>query len=442
MIGKVKSGIKLKAAGNRESGPLNENTAPPITDTTKPASLQTNRLNTFQSLKSRDFKFLWLGIIFMMAGMQMQSIARGYLVYDITSSALLLGLVNVGFAVPMLILSLFGGVAADRINRKRLIQLCQALAAGASLAIAVSISLEVVTWVHLFIASSLHGIVFAFLVPARQALIPQLVDRDLLTNALALNAAAFSLMILLAPAFAGFLYSIIGPAGVYYVVTSMEIVAVVCTGLIRYKKNDIKKIRVPVFSEIRDGLSYILENPLVIILIVIGLSFSLLVMPIRMLMPIFIVDIYHRGPDALGLLFSAMGLGALVGSLVIASMGKWKRGLILLSGGIISGVSLILLAVIPVYAAAAAILLFVGVGDSIRRSLNQALILEITEKQYQGRVISVYAMNFGFIPLGVLPASAIAELFGVGAASATLGFILIIVCFIILLTRKELRKII
>jgi MFS family permease len=411
-----------------------------MTDTTKPASSQTNRLNTFQSLKSRDFKFLWLGIIFMMAGMQMQSIARGYLVYDITSSALLLGLVNVGFAVPMLILSLFGGVAADRINRKRLIQLCQALAAGASLAIAVSISLEVVTWVHLFIASSLHGIVFAFLVPARQALIPQLVDRDLLTNALALNAAAFSLMILLAPAFAGFLYSIIGPAGVYYVVTAMEIVAVVCTGLIRYKKNDIKKIKI--FSEIREGLSYILKNPLVIILIVIGLSFSLLVMPIRMLMPIFIVDIYHRGPDALGLLFSAMGLGALVGSLVIASMGKWKRGLILLSGGIISGVSLILLAVIPVYAAAAAILLFVGVGDSIRRSLNQALILEITEKQYQGRVISVYAMNFGFIPLGVLPASAIAEFFGVGAASATLGFVLIIVCFIILLTRKELRKII
>ncbi len=399
-----------------------------------------NWRNTFQSLKVRNFRFLWLGTVFRMAGMQMQSIARGYLVYDITSSALLLGLVNVGFAVPMLILSLFGGVAADRIDRKRLIQLCQALAASVSLAIAVTISMDAVTWVHLFIASILHGVVFAFMVPARQALIPQLVGGDLLTNALALNAAAMSFTILAGPALAGVLYGIIGPAGVYYVTTFMVIAAIICTGLIRYKKYNIEKVKTNVLKDIKEGLSYISRKPSVVVLLIIGLSFALLAMPIRSLLPIFIADIYQRGPDALGLLVSAMGLGALVGSLVIAAMGKRRRGIVLLSGGIISSIALLLLAAIPIYLVAVAIMLFMGIGDSVRRSLNQALIMEIVEEKYRGRVISVYALIFGLMPLGVMPASMIAEFFGGRAASASLGIVLLIICLIILFTQKRIRE--
>ncbi len=396
--------------------------------------------STFLSLQERDFRYLWLGIIFMMGGIQMSSIARSYLVYEITSSPLLLGLVNIGFAVPMLILSLFGGVAADRMNRKRLIQACQALAALTSLAVAVSISIESVTWVHLFIASTINGIVFAFMVPSRQALIPLLVDKDLLTNALALNAAAFSATTLLAPAIAGSLYILIGPGGVYYLITFVEIIAVVCTGFLRYRADGIQKEKANVLKEIKEGLGYIRRHSSVKVLLVVGLLTALLAMPIRLLLPIFVVDIYHRGPESLGLLVSSMGLGALAGSLVIATMGRWRRGLVLITGGIISGISLVLLALLPIYLAAAAIMLLLGVGDSTRRALNQTLILEVVEEEYQGRVISVYAMNFGLIPLGVMPASLIAQFFGGRAAAAVLGSLLLIIFISLLFSQKKLRR--
>jgi MFS family permease len=395
---------------------------------------------TFTSLGIRDFRNLWFGIVFMMGGMQMQSIARGYLVYDITSSALLLGLVSMGFAVPLLILSLFGGAAADRLNRKRLIQACQLLAAIASLAIALSISTKTVTWVHLFIASALHGVVFALMVPSRQALIPQLVSSELITNALALNAAAYSATTLLAPALAGNLYVLIGADGVYYVITAMEIAAVVFTGSIRHSGEGGRTQTANVLREIREGLGYVRRRPLVIVLIIIGLATALLAMPIRMLLPIFIVDVYHGGPKTLGLLVSFMGLGALAGSLVIAAMGRWRRGAMLLAGGIISGASLVSLAVFPLYLVAAIIMLILGIGDSIRRALNQTMILEVVDEEFRGRVVSLYTMNFGLAPLGIMPASLIAQYLGVRAASAVLGGVLLAIFTVLLLTQKKLRR--
>ena len=394
---------------------------------------------TFASLAVRDFRNLWLAIISMMGGMQMQSIARGYLVYDITASALLLGIVNIGFAVPMLLLSLFGGAAADRFNRKRLIQACQLLAALASLAIAISISTGTVTWVHLFVASAIHGVVFALMVPSRQALIPQLVAPEQMTNALALNSAAYSATVLLAPALAGNLYVLVGPDGVYYIITAMEISAVVFIGMIRHPGSSEVRDTGKVLREIGEGLSYVRRHHLVIILLVIGLVSALLALPIRTLLPIFIVDVYQRGPEALGLLVSVMGLGALAGSLVIAAMGRWRRGAVLVGGGFISGTCLILLAVLPAYFAAALIMVALGVGDAIRRALNQTMLLEVADPAYRGRVVSLYAMNFGLMPLGVMPASLIAEYLGVRAASAALGSVLLGIFFVILLTQKKLR---
>ena len=163
--------------------------------------------DAFSSLRSRDFRFLWLGSLSVFAGYQMAAVARGYLTYDMTSSPLLLGVVSVGYAFPMLMLSLFGGALADRFRKRRIIQVCQILIAAISIFIAVSITTETITWIHLLFASITNGIVFAFMVPSRTALIPQLVGTETVTNALALNSAARSTMTMLAPAIAGNLYN-------------------------------------------------------------------------------------------------------------------------------------------------------------------------------------------------------------------------------------------
>ena len=281
--------------------------------------------HTLDSLENRDFRYLWLGMLTLMGGMQMQTLARGYLAYDITSSPLILGVVNAGFALPMLGLSLFGGAVADRVERKRVIQTAQIVEGMAALFIAISIITNTVSWYHLLASSMIHGATFSFMMPARQAIIPQLVGKKMVTNAIALNATAMALTTLVAPAVAGTLYALIGPDGVYFVVAGLGLCAVLFTAMISSKGSVASPSKAPVLDDIVAGLSYVRRSPLALILLSMGLATALLAMPFRFLMPVFVVDIYHRGPEALGLMVSVMGAGSLVGALLIASLGRWLR---------------------------------------------------------------------------------------------------------------------
>ena len=375
----------------------------------------------------------------MMGGMQMQMVARGYLTYDLTSSAFLLGLVNAGFALPMLALALFGGAIADRMERKRLIQMGQAMAALVALFVAIAITTGTVSWVHLLLASMLQGVLFSFLMPARQAIIPQLVGQENLTNAMALDAAAMSVTTLIAPTVAGTLYATAGPDVVYYLIAGMGATGVVLTGFMKVPAGGPVKSSGPMIGDIKDGLSYILASPLVLVLLVMGLATALLAMPFRFLMPVFVVDVYHRGPEALGLLVSIMGAGSLAGSIFIASLGKWRRGLLLIIGSFFSGIALLFVALVPVYFAAVAIMVVLGLGDAGRRTLNQALIMEIVEDRYRGRVMSVFMMNYGLMPLGVLPAGVAVEILGGQTTIGILAVLLLITTAAILVTQKRLR---
>ena len=170
---------------------------------TEPASVEqpkeTGWRRTFSSLKYREYRFLWLGMVFLMTGMQMQMIVRGYLTYELTDSPLRLGLVSAGFAIPMLTLALFGGAVADRVERKLVIQIGQSMSAVLAVIIGITVFTDTVNWIHLFGVSVAQGAIFSFLMPSRQALIPQLVGKDNLTNAMSLDAAAMSATTLIAP---------------------------------------------------------------------------------------------------------------------------------------------------------------------------------------------------------------------------------------------------
>ena len=158
-------------------------------------------------------------------------------------------------------------------------------------------------------------------------------------------------------------------------------------------------------------------------------------------MPVLVVDIYRMGPESLGLLLSFMGIGSLAGTLYIAWVGKWHRGGTLILGTLASGIALILLAILPFYAAAVGIMLLLGLGDAARRALNTALIMEATDNEYRGRVMSIFMMNFGFMPLGILPIGIMADAVGSQAAVGLLGILIVLFTVFIFTTQKQLRGI-
>ena len=375
-----------------------------------------------------------------MAGMQMQMLARGYLVYDLEGSATILGIVNAGSSVPMLTLVLFGGVIADRVDRKRIIQLGQVGALLIALGVGVSITTNTVTWYHLLTASVLQGVLFALMGPARQAIIPQMVGRDLLTNAMALNAAAMSVTTLVAPAIAGNAYALLGPDRVYYIITALCLFAVGFTAFIPGGRGTSGTGGGNAVEQIRAGFEYILSSPLVRTLLFMGLATTLLAIPFRFLLPVFVVDIYLRGPEAMGLLTAIMGAGSLIGSLYIASLGKRNRGMILIGASFASGIALALVSAIPYYTWAVGFMVLLGLGDAGRRALNQSLIMEVSEDQYRGRVMSVFMMNFGLMPLAVLPVGVVVDWLGGQVAIGILSGLLIATVTSVLVFSPRLRR--
>ena len=396
---------------------------------------------TFSSLQNRNFLYLWLGMLAMFCGMQMQMMVRIYLVYDITdSSATLLGVVSAASALPMLALAPFGGAIADRVDRKRVIQLAQAGAALIALLVGLAITTGIINWYYLLAAGVVHGSLFAFMMPARQAIIPQLVRRDQISNAMALNAAVMSGMVLVAPPIAGVIYAFADADIVYYTICGLVLVAIFLVSLIPSTEGQPAKARAPMVKEIAAGLSYIRRSPLVMVLLLMGLVTTLLVQPFRFLLPVFVVDLYQRGPDSMGLLVGLMGAGALVGSLFVASLGRWMRGILVIAGSFMSGIALLLLALFPFYLAAAALMILLGLGDAGRRTLNQSLIMEQVDDQYRGRVMSIFMMNFGLMPLGVLPAGLIADTLGGQAAIGILAGLLLAITAVVMLTQKRLRQ--
>ena len=421
---------------------------------------------TFASLRNRDFLYLWLGLLTMFASLHMQMIARGYLAYEMTSSPLILGFVNAGFALPMLIFSLFGGAVADRFNRKTVILIGQAVIVFTPLTITCLIYLELIQWYHLMIGSIFQGTGFTIMMPARQAIIPQIVGKANITNAMALTASAMSITTLMAPTAAGNLWAIIerigglnflilqaefnfGPAASVYVVISFFAIAAFFITAKMGRPPSVRKMPAEadnkpsggLVADIFDGLKYIRNNRLVLILLVMGLTTTLLAMPYRFLLPVFVVDVYARGSDAYGWLVTLGGVGTMVGSLFISWLGAWKRGLLLILGSLISAIGLIMLAAFPFYLAALGIMVFLGLGDAGRRTLNQALIMSAVEDGYQARVMSVFMLNFGLMPLGVLPASIAMEYWGSQEVIAVLGILLLVVTGIIFFTQKHLRGI-
>ena len=391
---------------------------------------------TFASLAIRDFRYLWLGNVLLFIGSAVRMVASGYLAYDLTSSPLVLGVVSVGYAVPMLLMSPLGGALADRLDRRRIVQAAQLAFAVTAAAVAFAIFTETITWWHLFAASALQGGIWSSLVPARQAMVPHIVGKPLMTNGLALVAGGFSASTLIGPALGGVIYAWAGAATTYLVVTGFGLAAVVLTGGISAEGGASQAVeRRPVWAGAREAIIYVSRDRTLLLLWGFAVGYALLAMPFRMILPVFVVDLYGRGPEALGILSSALGLGSLAAALAVAGLPQGRRGIILASGGLLGGVSILLIAAVPVFLVGLGMMVAVGVADALRKALNQALALELSDPAFHGRVTSLFMLAFALVPLGSLPATALAEWLGGRAAGAALGLGLLVVSLAVLSSR-------
>jgi MFS family permease len=398
-------------------------------------------LRTFESLGSGQYRLLWIGLLLMMAAMNMQMLARGYLAWELTKSAAMVGYVGAGFAPPILILSLFGGAVADRFNKKRMIQAGQFGMGTLSVVIAISITTETITVWHLIGASVIQGILFAFMMPARQVIIPQLVEKHQLSNAVALNASGMSLMTLLAPVIAGFIYGRYGAGPAYFVISGLNFAAVSLTTMLRPVNTTYNPPKKKIFGDVREGLRYSWSNKTVLMLLIVALSTTVLAMPLRTLLPVQIEEVFNRDVESLGLLMLMIGAGALVGSLAIAGLTTGQhRGLVLLGTTLLSGVAVLMAGLNTSYFVALGIMVLIGLGDAGRRSLNASLIMEEADQDHRGRVMGLYMMNFGMIPIGTIPLAYVSDAFGIRWAFALAGALLILAAIALTLLTARVRR--
>jgi MFS family permease len=394
--------------------------------------------STFQSLDNRQFRLLWFGTLFAQASMQINIVARSWLAYSISGSAVALGVVALARGLPQSILSLLGGALADRMDKRTMLVYVQFALAALSLVNALLVHLDIIKVWHLVVIGLFQGIIFAFNMPTRQALIPELVDRDLLANAMALNSTGMNLNRVAAPALAGVLIAS-HPAVAFDVIAVFYLASAYL--LLKLPKSEtVKKIHERnAFGDIADGIKYIVGNKTLLALIIMAFVPTLVGMPYQQLLPVFQQDVLHVGPSALGMMYTVVGIGALIGSLGVASLsGSKKMNLIQGLSGILFGIILIFFALSTKYFWSLMLLAVIGLASQGYMTLNNVLLMESTDKAYYGRVMSVYMLTFSMSPVAMLPIGYLVDLVGVSRTEAGAGLLLALIMLMFLTFGRSL----
>lgn len=347
---------------------------------------------------------MWLSLLFSMAGFQIQMTVRGILVYDITNNAFITGAVSAGFAPSLLLFSMFGGVLGEKVDKKRLIQFAQGMNMLASILIGLLIYFDLLHWSHLLLVSISQGAMFAIQVPARQSLIPELVGKDLVTNAIGLNAMIMGITTMIAPAIGGYTYEFFGPLNSYLIVSFTMIIGVFMVGFVPSFPPKLISKNKSTFQEIINGFTYLKTNKVIRLIWIHAVVLALCTGPFRMLIPVFAKDVYLSSPGEVGNLMAAGGIGGILSSLLIASLGpRSKRGLILILIGIVTGIGLLMASTLTFFIVGIVAMIIVGFSETGRWSLGQALMMEHAGEEYRARVISLLMMTWGLMPISMLP---------------------------------------
>ncbi|CAN5770536.1 MFS transporter [soil metagenome] len=397
----------------------------------------------FAALRHRNFRLFWFGQLFSLTGTWMQSTAQGWLVLELTNSELLLGLVTAASSLPVLLFTLYAGVVADRMEKRRIILAAQ----GAALVFALALGLLTGTghitlgWILLLVL--LFGTANAFEVPTRQSFFVDLVGKEDLTNAIALNSAAFNLTRVSGPAVACVLIGTVGIAAAFFL-NALSYLGVI-GGLLLIR---LPKFRPPprtqsTVENLREGFAWIRGNRLPKTLVGLIAAFSILAFPYAMLLPVFARDVLGVGAPGLGALLSATGAGALAGGIALAVIGdRVRRGPLLLVSSLSFTSLLVAFAFSRSFTLSLVLLAAAGFTMILNNATTNALLQSLVPDALRGRVMSVYVFMFlGMTPVGSLQAGAVARWLGAPVALAGGGVVLLLVILIVWWRVPELREV-
>jgi MFS family permease len=390
--------------------------------------MRIRNLRTFESLSLRDFRLLWAGQLTTSLGLWMDQVTRTWLIYSLTNSSLQLGFVSAVRGLPLLIFGAVAGVVADRYGRKAQLVIAQIVNAILNVALATLVLTHLVQPWHVYVTGFLAGTVQAFQQPARQVLINDLVGEKYLLNAISLNSAALNLSRSVGPALSGVLISGLGVDMSYYVQAFMYVVATVWTVQIRIPETKQATVASLAAEEqsflasTKEGFNYVFSNKLILALMVLGLAPMVLGMPFMSLMPVFAVNVFGGGSTTQGLLLTMVGVGAVVGALTIASLGRRQgSGKLMMAGAAGFGVFLILFSRSSTLWLAAVFILIGGMSNSSYTTQDQTIIQTLAPPALRGRVLGIYLLNRALTPFGSLLAGVLANYLGGPWAVTVMG---------------------
>ncbi|HEY3058421.1 MAG TPA: MFS transporter [Chloroflexota bacterium] len=385
-----------------------------------------------QSLRHRNYRLLWIGTIVSNSGDWMDQIALNWLVYLLSGSAVQLALLNLCRLAPIFVFTLVGGVVADRMERRRLLFVTQVVAMVLAVVLATLTILNLVQiWMVLVIAVG-RGIVLSFNQPARQSLISELVPREDLRNAIALNSATLNLTRVLGPTIGGLLIATVGVAGAFYLNAASFVAVLYALALMRFPERAMKARKGSMLSELSGGFKYLAAHATLRTLVVLALVPFVLGMPYMTMLTVFASDVLQVGGGGLGLLTACSGVGAVAGALWVASQAQHvKLGRLMLVGMLSFGASLVIFSLSGWFWLSFAALLWVGASQQIYMASNNALIQTSVEEEYRGRVLSTLFLNRGMVPLGTMIAGFGTSVFGVQATMASMGGALLVLALLV-----------
>ncbi len=398
---------------------------------------------TFAALAIEPYRLLWLGGVLSFVSFQMQMIARSWLAYELTESNSALGLVMFGMGVPMLVLTPWGGVAADKLSKRSVILVAQWFLLFSGLAVAFAVVFDVIALWMLVASGVTQGAAFAALGPARMAFTSDLVGRRLLPNAIVLQQMSMNGTRIFGPSLAGVLVTVawFGAGGVFFLTSALTLLASFMTMKLPPGNPAGDRVPAKAMQEFTDGLRYVKRNPHLLLLLVVSLVVVMTAFPYVAFLPTLADDIFDAGSMGYGLMSGATAVGAVVSLLLVASRASGPRIWILqASAGLMFGLGLLVLGFVPSFVTALVILVFIGAATAAFQSMNNALVLMGSESAYHGRVQSLMMLSFSGFGMIALPLGVVADAIGLQNLFAWMGGITTVVMVIYFVVRPILER--
>lgn len=391
---------------------------------------------TFAALSYPNYRLWFMGQLASLVGTWMQTTAQGYFVFELTHSTAYLGYVAFAAGVPTWLFMLYGGILADRMPRRDLLVITQTSMMLLAFILAALTFLGLVQPWHIVLLAFLLGVANAFDAPARQSFVLEMVDREDLGNAIALNSTMFQSATVVGPAVAGLTYAWLGPAWCF-TINGISFLAVIAALLMmKLKPLSARTRTTSALHDLREGVTYVLSHPVIRTLIAIAGVVSLFGMAYATLIPAWAVTVLGGDATTNGLLQSARGLGALLGALMIAYLGRFRfKGRLLTIGNFVFPISLFIFAAITSTPFSLLAIVVVGWGFMVLFNMANTLIQTQVTDELRGRVMAVYSLTFfGLMPLGGLWTGAVAAVVGapltlVFGAGVSLAFAIFVFIF-------------